>query len=287
MGPHVSAPTVAAFAARAEELGYDSLWVQDHFASPLDPNRAPDYNTETSDPYPSVLSPMELLAFTAAVTSRCRLGSSVLVGGYYWPAVLAHRVATLDVLSQGRAVVGLGIGWSEEEHQLVGVNMKTRARRFDDLVPALKACWGADPVSYEGEFFSIPPSVLKPKPYRRARPQLLLGAGVKGLHRSDEFDGWTIGGRIPIAEAAQIAAETNSRRPSHLAPLTVHYRLFTDYPGDVVSADGDVDRLVDMVDQAREAGFEEVIIDASWGPEMSSEQAWLDVPDRLAAVLRD
>src|SRR4029077_292014 len=143
--------------------------------------------------YRSTMSPFELLSVAAAGTEVCVLGTGILVGGYHRPVELAQRVATLDHLSGGgRAVVGLSVGWGKGEHDQMGAEFGTRARRMDELVRALRVCWGPDPVQFEGDFFSIPPSIVSPKPLHDGGPPLLSGMrSAAGLRRTAElFDMW-------------------------------------------------------------------------------------------------
>ena len=178
LGDHVTADVVTGFCREAERLGYSSLWVQDHFLWPLAPARGyagvPGLPIPTR--YQSVLAPTELLAVAAAVTTSPRLGTSVLVQGNHWPAPLAQRLATIDVLSSGRLVVGLGQGWNAEEHVASGTSVTERAARMHEFVEVLRACWGPDPVSYEGRFFSLPESIQRPKPLQQPQPPHLAGA---------------------------------------------------------------------------------------------------------------
>lgn len=149
LGEHVTLDALRTFSTRAEELGYTSLWVQDHFLYPLEPRRG--YGGRPNAPIPkqyqSALAPTELLTAAALWTSTMKLGTSVLVGGNHWPVSLAQRLATIDVLSGGRLLVGLGVGWNAEEHDASGTDIETRGARIDDMVGALLACWADEPVT--------------------------------------------------------------------------------------------------------------------------------------------
>jgi len=288
LGPHVTADVVRGFVQRAEELGFASLWVQDHFLFPVDPVRG--YAGRTGAPIPeayrSVLAPTELLAAVAAWTSTARIGTSVLVTGNHWPAPLAQRLATLDVLSGGRLVAGFGVGWSVEEHVAAGSRIADRGPRTDELLDALLACWGPDPVAHEGRFFSIAPSVVQPKPVQSPRPRLLSGmSSATGLARTAaRFDGWNPAGRS-AAHLAPVLRQLHEARPAGMAPLTVLHRVFPQGPGQP-APDGDpVEVLVRTVAEDRAAGFAEVIVDPSFWDELRGPDDWLAVPDRLRPLL--
>ena len=193
LGPHVTVEVVDEFARRADALGYSGLWVQDHFMYPLAPTRG--YGGKDVLPpnqYKSVWAPTELLAYVAGITSNVALGTSILVAGNHWPVPLAQRLATIDQMSRGRLIVGLGVGWNAEEHEASGTDITERGRRIDDFIPAMLACWGADPVSHSGDFFRIPDSCVNPKPFGGRRPKLLSGMwSAQGLERTARwFDAW-------------------------------------------------------------------------------------------------
>jgi probable F420-dependent oxidoreductase len=161
-----------AFAERAEQLGLDSLWVLERLLRVLEPSAGP----VIPEAYGTVYSPLETLAFLAARTSTIRLGTSVLDALFHAPVALGRQLATLDQLSGGRLLVGLGQGWSPEEFDTVGVSMSRRGNGFEDFLAALTAIWGPDPVSYEGRFYRFAASQVSPKPVRPGGPPVLLGA---------------------------------------------------------------------------------------------------------------
>lgn len=286
LGHGLTAGLVREFCEKAEGLGFTSLWVQEHLIVPTDPlsGYAGIPGMPIPEPYRSVLAPIELLAAAAAWTSSMKLGTSILVGGYHRPVELAQRLATIDVLSEGRLVVGLGIGWSPEEHAQMDVEMTVRGRRMDDLVAALKACWGPDPVTFEGEFFSIPSCYLGPKPVQQPGPPLISGMwSDRGLERTARlFDGWNPTTGSP-ADAAAAVAKMNASRPSDADPLSVWFRVFHQAP---LSGPGDLDMVFEQTRGAAEHGFDEVIIDCSFNNEMRDPDRWLSILDDLAPALK-
>jgi alkanesulfonate monooxygenase SsuD/methylene tetrahydromethanopterin reductase-like flavin-dependent oxidoreductase (luciferase family) len=155
-GAWATPDTMQRVAVRADELGFDSLWAFQRLLHPVD--------DDWGSAYHSVQDPLASLAFTAAVTSRIRLGVAVLMAPYYAPIVLAKALTTIDVLSGGRLDVGIGLGWSAQEFEAVGVGMERRGARAEDFVACLKAVWGPDPVEHHGEFYAVPRSRVEPKP---------------------------------------------------------------------------------------------------------------------------
>lgn len=288
LGRHVRADVVREFAIKAEELGYSGLWVQDHFMYPVKPIRG--YGGRDEMPptqYQSVYAPLETLAFVAAVTTRVRLGTSILVAGNHWPVPLAQRLATVDQMSNGRLVVGLGVGWSVEEHSASGTDVTQRGRRMDDFVPALLACWGDDPVSYEGAVFSIPPSFVDPKPVQKPRPTLLSGMwSAEGLARTAKwFDAWNPAGLKP-AKVLAMVEEMNAMRSSDQAPLQVFGRSFVQAPLAPRPADGDnLARMVSDAVAAREVGYVELTLEHNFWDGIEKPADWLALLDRYLPVV--
>lgn len=286
LGPHAAPSVVEGFARRAEELGYASLWVQERLLRPLHPRtKYAGVGEEIPADYASVLSPTELLAAVAAWTTSVRLGTSVLVAGYHRPVELAKRLATIDQLSGGRLTVGLGIGWSAEEHDVSEVDPARRGARCEDFIPALLACWAADPVEHHGPFFDIPAAQIGPKPLQHPRPPLLFGMPSEpGLARTARWaDGWNpAGGRL--ANVVAIREKLAGMRPEGATPLTVHRRLFLQPPVPTMRPQT-IEEIAAEVRASSEAGIEEVIIELSLWDEIAEPEDWLAVPDRLLPVL--
>jgi probable F420-dependent oxidoreductase len=182
IGPAASAEAIVSLAKRAEEIGYDSLWVTDRLLYPVQPQNPYPGTPDGALPevYKNVFDPILALTFAAAHTSRVTLGTSVLVMSYRNPLLLAKSLATLDSLSGGRLQVGMGQGWSKDEHDAVGVSMRERSQRGDEVVQALKAVWGDDPVEFHGQFYQIPRSFVGPKPVQKPHPPIYLAAYTPG-----------------------------------------------------------------------------------------------------------
>lgn len=288
LGAHVNLEAVRGFCTRAEELGYSSLWVQDHFMWPLSPRRG--YGGRQGAPVPpqykSVFAPTELLAAAAAFTSRVALGTSILVAGNHWPVAMASRLATIDQLSDGRLIVGLGVGWNAEEHDASGTSIEHRGARMDDFLAALLACWGEDPVSHEGPFFQIPPSIVRPKPLQTPRPPLLSGMwSPAGLDRTvAHYDAWNPAG-MPIAKTIEVVAGLNARRSPDQLPLEVYYRTFAQFPLQPTPPTNPVERIAQEAREAAEAGFKEIVIELNFSDAIASPADWLAVPDRYLPVI--
>lgn len=283
LGPVVSASLIRDFVQQADEMGFDDLWVQDHFLYAL--AQAGEYGGSAAaqpEVYRSVWAPTELLAAVAIWTERMTLGTSILVGGNHWPAQLANRLATVDQLSGGRlSVVGLSVGWSEEEHRAVGVDPRTRGKRLDDFVPALKACWTDDPVDYHGSFFDIGPAVMQPKPTRV--PRLMSGMySPAGLARTArDFDLWNPGS-MPIDTVQTMLDGINAQRPEGKKPVGAIYRMAQQ---STAGKRMTVEEMTTRVSECVAAGLDGVIVETNFCSEITSPQAWLTVLGNLQPLV--
>src|SRR3990172_4891094 len=176
-------------AQQAEALGYHALWVFQRLLYALEPKG--DYPPLPGQPWPKaferVMDPTVTLAYVAGVTTRIRLGLSVLIMPYYSPILLAKQLATLDIVSRGRLDVGLGTGWSEDEYDASGVPFAGRGKRADEFLRCLLAIWTQDPVEFSGELYQVPKSRVEPKPVQKPHPPITIGG----------YGGPAPGGRTP------------------------------------------------------------------------------------------
>jgi len=160
---------------RAEELGYDSLWTQERIIGP------------------SVsLEPLALLSYLAAVTEKVRLGVSVLVLPLRSPPQLAKTLATLDVLSEGRLIVGVGLGGNDKDAPAYGFESGRRVRRFNEALEFMDAFWKNETVEFEGELYNLSDGSMAPKPIQKPRPPVWFGARAEAaIKRAAKYgDGW-------------------------------------------------------------------------------------------------
>jgi probable F420-dependent oxidoreductase len=289
LGGHVTRDALRGFVESAEELGFGGLWVQEHMFYPHEPvsGYAARPGLAVPEAYRTTLSALETLSMAAAWSTRPEIGTSVLVAGYHRPVQLAQRLATIDLLSGGRLVVGFSVGWSDDEHRQADVDPRTRGRRLDEMLDALEACWGPDPVRFSGEFFDIPTSDVRPKPLQRPRPRLLSGMRSEaGMRRTAErFDIWNPASGA-LEDILATAAQLQDRRPADRAPLEVYWRVYTEPP---VLVRGlrplSVDELAADVGRAREAGIAQVVVDTNFDRTMDSPEAWAGLPKRLEPLL--
>ncbi len=180
MGPQSTRTTILACAKAAESLGFDAGFVSDHLCIP------PDQTEGSGGRYLDVLA---MLAFMAGATERIRLGISVLVLPYR-PAVLtAKQVATIQELSGGRMILGVGVGWMKSEFEALGVDKRMRGRVSDETIRVIKHLFANEAAGYQGDLVKFAPFVFAPRP---ACPPLWIGGnGEPALRRVVDFgNGW-------------------------------------------------------------------------------------------------
>jgi len=232
LGTQASPENLVKVATRAEELGYDSVWVLERLLWPLSPKdpypAAPDGRLPKT--YQSVLDPIETLTFVAAHTKKLQLGTSVLVLPYHSPIQLARRLASLDVLSKGRALVGVGVGWSRDEFEAAGTGYERRGARCDEFLRAMIELWTKDPVGFDGEFYHIPESMIGPKPIQKPHPPIYIaGFGQYTFDRAAKFgNGWNPAGIMSFeALEGMINQFHQTARNAGRGELEVVLRAFT------------------------------------------------------------
>ena len=164
-------------AKTAEDEGFDSLWVFERLLWPISPQTPYVATPDGSLPveYQRVFDPLETLTFLAAKTNKITLGTSVIDILFHNPVVLARRFATLDVLSGGRAIAGLGIGWSKDEYQVSNIPFENKGKRADEFIQALKKIWTEDIVEFKGNYYNIPASKIGPKPIQKPHIPIFMG----------------------------------------------------------------------------------------------------------------
>mgnify|MGYP003288022635 CR=1 FL=1 len=214
-GRLASPGNIVRIAQEAERLGYASVWTYERLLRPVAELPAPDGSMRRIPAqYRLTYEPLETLSYVAALTERVRLGTSVIDALLHPPVVLARRFATLDQFSGGRVVAGLGQGWMPQEFETANVPMDRIGSGMDEVVAAMRACWGPDPVEFEGRFYRIAPSEVNPKPVQERIPVLLGATTPAGARRA----GRIADGLNPIAFSAEVV-------PALAATLAMLLRL--------------------------------------------------------------
>jgi probable F420-dependent oxidoreductase len=296
IGPIGTAEAITKVAQRAEALGYSSLWTIERLLYPV----------KLQTPYPAtpdghlpeiyrrVLDPLDALTYVAAQTKKIRLGTSVLDIPYHNPVVLARRLSTIDVLSNGRLSVGFGLGWSKDEMDATGADMKTRGALADEFLPLLKAIWTTNPVEFRGKFFTVPKSYIDLKPVQKPHPPIYLGAFVPAALKrlACLADGW-IPVMLPVPAMEQMfgsirqMARDVGRDPSALRMLIHGFVEITDRPlgADRPIFSGTLEQISEDVRACAKIGADEVSFDPAFAPGGQSLDHWLSLLEQLKGMM--
>jgi probable F420-dependent oxidoreductase len=187
--------SLAAVARKAEELEFDSLWIPEHIILPVKYESPYPYSSSGRMPAPPetpLHDPMLALAFVAGITTKVKLATGIYVLPIRNPFTTAKAVASLDVLSGGRFIFGVGIGWLEEEFSAVGMNFKDRAMRTREYIALMKELFTSDAPVYRGKSVSIEGFRFMPKPVQKPHPPFIFGGHTEpSLKRAARLgDGW-------------------------------------------------------------------------------------------------
>jgi probable F420-dependent oxidoreductase len=201
LNQHAGPEALERLAPLAEELGYDSLWMGEHVVVP-DPRRPPS----PMEPDEPIHDPLVALAFAAAHTTSIRLATGIVILPQRNPVVLAKQLASLDSISSGRLIAGIGVGYLEPEMTAVGVPMKRRGARADEYLAAMRALWEQERPSFEGEFVRFDGVNAHPRPVQRPLP-VVIGGHTEAAHRraARSGQGW-YGFMLDLEQTAQQVA---------------------------------------------------------------------------------
>jgi probable F420-dependent oxidoreductase len=226
VGPFASRENVAAFAKAADDAGFDGLWVFDHVVLQKEQQSKYPYSPDGSLGFPPTLDflePLALCSWLAGITTRARIGTSVLVLPMRQPVLHAKIMATIDHLSGGRFILGAGVGWWKQEYETLGVPFERRGARMDECLQLVRALWTEDFVQFRGEFYDCVDWACNPRPSRPGGIPIWLGGESKNqLVRAGKYgDGWLATLKsVPTLKQdfaiAQQAAEKAGRDPSAL-----------------------------------------------------------------------
>jgi probable F420-dependent oxidoreductase len=217
-------------AREAEARGFHSLYIPEHTHIPTSRRTPPPTGDDVlAEEYKRTLDPYVSLAGAASVTRTIRLGTGIALVAQHDAIVLAKQLATLDLLSEGRLVLGIGYGWNREEMESHGVDAKRRGALVREKMLAMQALWSQEVAEFRGEFVSFEPSWQWPKPVQQPRPRTLIG-GAPGprlfAHVAEFADGWMPIGGAGIREALpslRRALEERGRDPAelHVVPMGI------------------------------------------------------------------
>ncbi len=272
--------TIRRLARAADEYRYDSVWITDHIVIPKATLSKYPYSAdgrfdlEAAQHY---LEPLTVLSFLAGITERPAIGTSVLILPYRNPMLVAKMVATLDVLSRGRVILAVGVGWMEEEFRALNLStFQDRGAVTDEYIQILRALWTAEWPTYRGRFFSFEEVRFYPKPLQKPHPPIWIGGHTKAaIRRAARMgDGWQpIGLRPPAGlypeEYAKAAADLRSQAKAagrEPQAITLSFRApirFTDggAPGGRTPFAGSPQQIVEDIRAYQRLGVRHLIFD--------------------------
>ena len=281
LGGVASLEAVTRVGQEAEAMGYDSAWVSDHIV-------VPQVHVERfgSDIY----DPLVVLSYLAAQTNRIKLGTSTLILPYRNPVYLAKAASTLDVLSNGRLILGVGSGWLREEFDALAVSFEDRGAITDETIAILKELWTSDTPSFQGRFWSFSDIAFGPKPVSKphlpiwvagSSPRSTKVANPRSVRRAVEFgDAWhpfqpTLEDISVGKELIRVYSDEQGRDPNELIIAARHPLQIWDGIGKRHEKHpmlGTVDQITKSIEDHQKAGTSYFVLDHFFGiPELSGE----------------
>jgi probable F420-dependent oxidoreductase len=270
MGVQASRDGLISFAQRAEELGYHSGWVSDHIAWPADIASKYPYTPDGSFPAPQNMpwiDPIGTMFFVAGCTERLRLGTTVLILPYRPPVLTAKALASLDVVSGGRLILGVGVGWMQEEFDVLGMPYDHRGKRSDEQLEVFHQLFTDPNPSFDGEFYNFPAVGFEPKPLQTPLPIWVGGNTEAAYRRTARFGAAFHAAFEPLEDVRaawariQELVKAEGRDPSS---VQLSIRLYLDPEGKMPPAKsvaGSKEQMLDTIGQWQAIGVTHMLFD--------------------------
>jgi probable F420-dependent oxidoreductase len=305
-GRQATRENIIHMAQNAESEGFDSVWVFERLLWPINPQSPYPATPDGSLPneYQIILDPLETLTYVAANTNKIALGTSVIDMLFHNPVVLARRFATLDVLSEGRAICGLGIGWAKDEYQASNIPFKDKGKRADEFLQALKKIWMDEVVEFKGKFYNIPASKIGPKPIQKPHIPIYMGGFSPNTYsRIVNYDtnGWLglIGGPLEyldntIKTIRNIAKKAN-KDPNRFRVILLTYpnvdidsnnQSATTNEGQRFPLTGTIDQVGSDMERIKQTGVDHIVFGYNFIPIGIDLDKMLDITKQLAKFAR-
>lgn len=305
-GQQATRENVIQMAKNAESEGFDSLWVFERLLWPINPQTPYVATPDGSLPieYQIMLDPLETLTYVAANTNKIALGTSVIDMLFHNPVILARRLATLDILSEGRSIAGFGIGWSKDEYQASNIPFQNRGKRADEFVQVLKRIWTDDVVEFKGKYYSIPASKIGPKPIQKPHPPVYLGGfSPNTFSRIVNYDtnGWlaVVGGPLEyldntIKTIKDIANKANKDPNKFKVILLAHLNVALDSKSQSTTTNedqrfpftGTIDQIGNDIKRIKQMDIDHIIFGYVFVPIGRDVNKTLDLTKQLAKFAR-
>jgi probable F420-dependent oxidoreductase len=305
---HATKENIILSAKQAENANFHSLWVLERLLWPINPQNP--YPGTKDGKFPNdwqyIFDPLETLIFVAANTSKITLGTSVIDMLFHNPVILARRFATLDILSEGRAICGLGIGWSKDEYTASNIPFQYRGKRADEYVQVLKRIWTDDVVEFKGQFYNIPASKIGPNPMQKPQIPIYLGGYSQRTFRriAKYANGWicTIHNSLDQVRSniGKIKEESHKvkRDPEDINIAAILYPNVSD-SGDITDKQekgnqqksrhllsGDIDQVGNDLREINDLGVNHAILNYNRSLISNDIDSIIDISKRLWAFVR-
>ena len=305
-GQQATRENVIHIAQNAESEGFDSLWVFERLLWPINPQTPYPATPDGSLPneYQIILDPLETLTYVAAKTNKIALGTSVMDILFHSPVILARRFATLDLLSEGRAIAGLGIGWSKDEYQASNIPFIDKGERANEFLQVLKRIWTDDVVEFKGKYYNIPASKIGPKPVQKPHPPIYMGGFSPNTYsRIVNYDtnGWLglIGGPLEyldnIIKTIQNIANKANKDPDRFRVILLTYpnvdinsrnQSGTTSQGQRFPLTGTIDQIGSDIERIKQIGVDHIVFGYNFIPTGRDLDNMLDITKQLARLAR-
>ena len=297
-GPVATKDNMRLIATEAEKMGYDSLWTNERLLVPVNAKTPYPGNAEgvLNDEYKTHLDHLTCLTYVSAITERIRLGVSLINIPWYNPVLLAKRLSAMDVLSDGRLTVGVGLSWSEDECDAANVSYRERGRIGEEAIECMRAVWGPDPVEYHGKYFNLEPAFIGPKPVQKPHPPVLVGGFMpKALDRAGRLaDGFTgccapVDALLSMRQAVMDAAEGRGRDASKLQTVMRGLVERTEEPLDDATRPvtcGTWDQIAEDIRKMEDAGVDEIFFDVAFQKDAQSSDGLLRYMEQFKGMVK-
>ncbi|HEU4822652.1 MAG TPA: TIGR03619 family F420-dependent LLM class oxidoreductase [Nitrososphaeraceae archaeon] len=307
-GQQATRENIIQMAKNAEDEGFDSLWVFERLLWPINPQTPYPASPDGRLPIESqiMFDPLETLTYVAANTNKIALGTSVIDMLFHNPVVLARRFATIDVLSEGRSIAGLGIGWSKDEYQVSNIPFQNRGKRADEFIQVLKRIWTDDVVEFKGKYYSIPASKIGPKPIQKPHIPIYLGGfSPNTFSRIVNYDtnGWlaVVGGPLEYIDSTiktikDIANKANKDPNNFKVILMAYPKVALDSKSQSTSSKtneaqrfpltGTIDQIGDDIKRIKQMNIDNIVFGYNFIPIGKDVNKMLDITKQLAKLAK-
>ncbi len=305
-GQQATRENIIHMAQNAESEDFDSLWVFERLLWPINPQTPYPATPDGSLPneYQIILDPLETLTYVAAKTNKIALGTSVMDILFHSPVILARRFATLDLLSEGRAIAGLGIGWSKDEYQASNMPFKDKGERANEFLQVLKRIWTDDVVEFKGKYYNMPASKIGPKPVQKPHPPIYMGGFSPNTYsRIVNYDtnGWLglIGGPLEYLDntikTIQNIANKANKDPNRFRVILLTYpnvdinsknQSGTTSQGQRFPLTGTIDQVGSDIERIKQIGVDHIVFGYNFIPTGRDLDNMLDITKQLARLAR-